>query len=163
MSAANLGLAAAVGTRPNRQGSRGATASRASFPETEITVRFHELDPYGHVNHGVYPNYFETARIDALDHLGLGIDALRDRGVHLIVVEIRLVFRAPAVARDDLRVVTSLTELRPASSWWHQELVRADDRTLIATADVRTATAGPDGRPKPPPQEVLDLVRPYAP
>jgi acyl-CoA thioester hydrolase len=150
---------------PREEGAADADADAVvdtpSFPTTEIRVRFHELDPYGHVNHGVYPNYFEAARIDVLDHLGIGIEALRERGLHLIVVEARLRFRAPAVARDVLEVRSSLTELRPASSWWHQELHRPSDDTLIATCDIRTATADPSGRPCAAPREVLEVVRPY--
>ena len=49
---------------------------------TTIKVRFHELDPYGHVNHGVYLNYFEAARIEVLDAVGFGLNAVD----HLIVV-----------------------------------------------------------------------------
>ncbi len=32
-----------------------------------IKVRFYELDPYGHVNHSVYIQYFEAARAEWLD------------------------------------------------------------------------------------------------
>jgi acyl-CoA thioester hydrolase len=135
--------------------------SGGSLPPTEIKVRFHELDPYGHVNHGVYLNYFEAARIDVLDHLGIGLEVLRARQLHLIVVEANIRFKAPAIARDLLEVVSELTQLRPASSWWHQQLIRCSDRTLIAEVDVRTATADPTGRPTAVPVDILDLVRPY--
>lgn len=132
--------------------------------EHTLRVRFHELDPYGHVNHGVYLNYFETARIDVLDHLGIGLEVLRDRGLHLVVVEAKLRFRAPATAGDVLRVETALTRLRPASSWWHQRLVRAEpdgEVTLVAEGEVRAATADRSGRPTATPRDLLDLVAPY--
>jgi acyl-CoA thioester hydrolase len=142
----------------------GPSADRPRFPDTEIRVRFHELDPYGHVNHGVYLNYFETARIDVLDHLGIGLEVLRDRGLHLVVVEANLRFRAPAMARDVLRVETELTRLRPASSWWRQRLVRDEpdgEVTLVAEGEVRAATSDPSGRPTATPRDLLELVAPY--
>ena len=63
--------------------------------EFRLRVRFHELDPYGHVNHGVYLNWFETARIETMEALGFGLPTLRDRGVHLVVTEANLRFLAP--------------------------------------------------------------------
>ncbi|MDX1620360.1 MAG: thioesterase family protein, partial [Nitriliruptorales bacterium] len=111
---------------------------------TKIRVRFHELDPYGHVNHGVYLNYFETARTELLDDLGYGLDVLQDRGLAIVVVEANIRFRAPAEAGDVLTVDTRVTEVRRASSWWHQRLTR--DGTVLADLDVRAAMTTLDGR-----------------
>lgn len=130
------------------------------LPTTRLRVRFHELDPYGHVNHGVYLNYFETARIEALAHLGIGLEVLRERGLHLVVVEVRVRFRAPAVAGDLLTIATHLRQLRPASSWWHQSIV-AENGTLVAEAEARSATCDAAGRPMATPADLLAIVAPY--
>jgi acyl-CoA thioester hydrolase len=128
---------------------------------TTIDVRFYELDPYGHVNHGVYLNYFEVARIDLLDSIGFGLPRLRELGFHLLVVEAHVSFRAPATAGDRLVVHSRLSELKRASATWLQEIRRGE--TLIATNEVRSAITGADGRPiKAPPeltQALLDLQR----
>jgi YbgC/YbaW family acyl-CoA thioester hydrolase len=124
---------------------------------TKLTVRFHELDPNGHVNHGVYANYFETARIESLDRLGIGPAHLAQRGVHLVVVELRLRFRRPALAGDELTVTTAIRELRRSWSWWHQQLLRGGQ--LLAEADVRSAATRADGRPTAPPADVLAALR----
>ena len=34
--------------------------------QLDIKVRFCELDPYGHVNHSIYVQYFEAGRVEAL-------------------------------------------------------------------------------------------------
>ena len=47
---------------------------------TEHRVRFHELDPYDHVNHAMYVTYFEIGRVDALDAIGLGLDVMKAEG-----------------------------------------------------------------------------------
>ncbi|MBT8201655.1 MAG: hypothetical protein KJO36_14155 [Acidimicrobiia bacterium] len=39
----------------------------------DIHVRFYELDPYRHVNHSAYIQYFETARIQLLEDIDLGL------------------------------------------------------------------------------------------
>ena len=127
---------------------------------TSIRVRFHELDPYGHVNHGVYLNYFEEARVELLDHIGFGLDRLQELGHHIVVVEVRVRFRAPAVAGDLLTIESSITDLRRVSSTWHQRMLRGDE--LIATNEVRAALTDLHGRPTAPPPGLAEALHALA-
>lgn len=123
-------------------------------------VRFHELDPYGHVNHGVYLNWFETARIDLMDDLGFGLDTLRARGVHLVVTQANLSFLRPAVAGDTVTIETEVRDLRRATSRWHQRVVR--DGQVLAEVDVRSGTLDSSGRPVAAPDDLraaLEAIR----
>ena len=134
------------------------TATEPSgLPTARVRARFNELDPYGHVNHAVYLTYFEQARVDLLDSLGFGLPRLAELGYHIVVVEAHVRFRAPAVAGDDLEVITGVTELRRASSRWHQELLR--DGEVLVTNDILAAITRPDGRPTAPPAEFLEVLR----
>lgn len=125
--------------------------------EFRLRVRFHELDPYGHVNHGVYLNWFETARIEAMDALGFGLSTLRDRGVHLVVTEANVRFLAAAMAGDDVVVESEIRDLRRATSWWHQRAVR--DGVVLAEVDVRSGTVDPDGRPVAAPVDLITALQ----
>ena len=125
-------------------------------PTTTIDVRFYELDPYGHVNHGVYLNYFEVARIDLLDSIGFGLPRLRELGFHLLVIEAHVQFRAPAVAGDRLTVSSRLGQLKRASATWLQEIHR--DEVLIATNEVRSAITDARGRPIKAPAELTEAL-----
>jgi acyl-CoA thioester hydrolase len=120
---------------------------------TELKVRFHELDPNGHVNHSVYLGYLETARIELLESLGFTPTALADRGVHLVIVQVDVRFRRPAVAGDVLRIETGIRELKRASSWWRQRITR--DGRPIADADVRSTSTDRTGRPTRPPADLI--------
>ncbi|MEX2504891.1 MAG: thioesterase family protein [Egicoccus sp.] len=124
---------------------------------TTIKVRFHELDPNGHVNHGVYANYFETARIELLDAIGFGPGVLVERGVHLVVVELRMRFRRPARAGATLTVQTWIGERRRASSWWHQRLLD-ESGEVVAEAEVHSTATNADGRPIRPPQDLAEKL-----
>jgi acyl-CoA thioester hydrolase len=124
---------------------------------TTIDVRFYELDPYGHVNHGVYLNYFEVARIELLDSIGFGLPRLRQLGFHLLVVETHVRFRAPAMAGDRLVVRSRLGQLKRASATWLQEIHR--DETLIATNEVRSAITDAHGHPIAAPAELTRALR----
>ncbi|MDX1567801.1 MAG: acyl-CoA thioesterase, partial [Longimicrobiales bacterium] len=48
--------------------------------ETSIETRSYELDAFGHLNHAVYLNYFEVARIKLLEEAGYPVQDLLDHG-----------------------------------------------------------------------------------
>lgn len=121
---------------------------------TTLRVRFHELDPYGHVNHAVYLSYLEVARIDHLAARGIDLLELTARtGAQLVVVGIEVDYLAPAAAGDELTVTCRLHERRRASARFDQEIRR--DGTVLVRARVRTATIDPAGRPMALPAELL--------
>jgi acyl-CoA thioester hydrolase len=124
---------------------------------TTIGVRFHELDPYGHVNHAVYLHYFEQARIELLDAVGYGLARLEELGFALVVIEVRVRFLQPAFAGDVLTVESDIVDVRPASSRWHQRLLRGDE--VLATNDVRAAITDLSGRPIAAPAGLTEAMR----
>jgi acyl-CoA thioester hydrolase len=125
----------------------------ATVVRMQLRVRFHELDPNGHVNHGVYANYLETARIELLESLGFGPAVMAERGVHMVVVELRLRFRRPAGAGDELTVETWISQVGRASSWMSQRILRGEE--VVAEADVRSAATDATGRPCRAPDDLV--------
>ncbi len=100
-----------------------------------VKVRFYELDPYGHLNHSVYVQLFETGRIELLDSVGLGLLDLEDRGYRLIVSRIETRFLASAIGGDSLVIETEVVQNRRASSRWGQRIVRDDEVLAVFPAD----------------------------
>ncbi len=121
---------------------------------TSLAVRFHELDPYGHVNHTVYLTYLEVARVEHLERGGISLLSLAERtGVQLVVTEVAARFLAPAVSGDRLEVTCTLVERRRASARFHQEVLRDGDE--LVRAEVRTATVDRRGRPCAMPEQLV--------
>jgi acyl-CoA thioester hydrolase len=121
---------------------------------TTLRVRFHELDPYGHVNHAVYLTYLEVARIDHLAARGIDLLELAGRtGAQLVVAGIEVDYLAPAGAGDELAVTCRLHERRRVSARFTQEIHR--DGEVLVRARVRTATIDASGRPAALPAELL--------
>ena len=85
----------------------------------EIRVRFCELDPYGHVNHSVYVQYFEAGRVEALDSVGMGLHVLQQElGLTIVVAEIQTKFVASAVLGDTWRARLLASVLASAACGW---------------------------------------------
>ncbi len=114
----------------------------AEFP---IRVRFYELDPYGHVNHATYLQYFEAARVAWLAEIGQGLDGLKNSGVQLVVTAVATRFVASALLNDQLLIETSMAEAKRVRAQWVQHAWRGDE--LIACQRINFATVNLAGRP----------------
>jgi acyl-CoA thioester hydrolase len=126
---------------------------RATFP---IQVRFYELDPYGHVNHSTYLQYFEAARVAWLGEIGQGLDVLQEEGTQLVVTSVATRFVASALLNDELIVDTSMVRARRVRAQWAQHTWRGDE--LIACQRINFATVNLSGRPVRIPETLIDAM-----
>jgi acyl-CoA thioester hydrolase len=141
---------------PSARGSGRLTAVTHRFP---IRVRFYELDPYHHVNHAVYVQYFEAARIELLREAGLTLQGMMDDGVMIVVTDIATRFVRSAEADDELVVETEVLEFKRVTSRWHQRLLRGSD--VIVEQELGAAVTNLTGRPIRFPLEMIDHLSPY--
>jgi len=126
---------------------------------TQLRVRFYELDPYNHVNHSVYVQYFETARVELLDQVGFSLASMRRDGLSIVVSEINTKFIAAAEESDMLTIETEVLEFRRVTSKWRQRILRGDE--LIATQELRAAMITLEGKPTRFPPEMLEVMKPF--
>ncbi len=124
-----------------------------------VKVRFYELDPYNHLNHSAYVQYFEVGRVELLEELGFGLATMKERGFHLVVTEINTRFLKSAGPHDELVVETGVHELRRASSTWRQRLLRGSE--ALATQRVTAAMTDTDGKPVRFAPELTAALQPY--
>ena len=123
-----------------------------------LKVRHYEVDQYGHVNHAQYVHYLETARIEALDALGLGLGKMRRQGYLIVAADLSVKYLAPARSGDTLEIVTFLREIRGARSIWIQEIREAESQRPLVTAVVTGAFAFEDGRPARAPESFREKL-----
>jgi len=121
---------------------------------TPLTVRPYECDSYGHVNHAVYVNYLEHARMQFLHAVGFDYKGLIAAGFFTVISRLDISYRSPAYADDDLEIETEPREARRVSGVFHQVIRRGTDG--IAEADVYWCVVDGRGRPARPP-ETYDL------
>lgn len=119
--------------------------------QTTVRVRFYELDPYGHVNHSVYIQYFEAARAQWLSELGFPLDKLQQDGIQIVVTEINTRYLGSAGPNEELVVETTAEKLRRVSMRFHQRILRRDETLVEQT--IQAACVNAAGRPTrvPPP------------
>lgn len=119
---------------------------------TTIDVRFYELDPYEHVNHSVYIQYFEAARAQWLTEVGFPLDKLKTDGIQIVVTELNTRYLGSAGPNDRLTVSSELVDLRRVSMAFRQQ-IRRDDELLVEQM-ITAATITTRGRPTRVPAEL---------
>ena len=126
-----------------------------------VKVRFYELDPYGHLNHSVYVQLFETGRIELLEEARIPLQNLEQQGYRFLVSRIETSFLRPVGAGADLVAEAKVAEIKRASSIWQQQLLRGDE--LVATQTARIGITDLRKRPVRFPEEMAIALAAYRP
>ena len=122
----------------------------------ELQVRFYELDPYGHVNHATYLQYFEAARVHWLAEMDQGLDKLQAEGCNLVVTTVACRFVTPALLNERLTIETGLASMKRVQAQWAQVARRGDD--VVAAQRINFATVNGAGRPIRMPASLADAM-----
>lgn len=99
-----------------------------------MQVRDYECDLQGVVNNAVYQNYLEHARHCFLREKGINFAELASQGVHLMLSEIQLKFKAPLKPDDDFSVTVSLKKQGRIKYVFAQQVIRDDQVCVEAEA-----------------------------
>ncbi len=73
-----------------------------------ITVRSYELDALGHVNHAVYHQYAEVARMSGLAAAGCDLDAMMTDRVAAVLLSTTVNFRGELRTDDQVEVTCEI-------------------------------------------------------
>lgn len=74
------------------------------FENKPIKVRYCETDQMGFVHHSNYVKYFELARIEWLDAMGVSYAKMEQDGILMPVVNVQLKFKKPLFFGDSFTV-----------------------------------------------------------
>ena len=123
---------------------------------TKIRVRYEETDQMGVVYHAKYFNWFEVARVQLLDEIGIPYKELEKEGYFLPVLSCSAIFKHPAHFDDRLIIkleisLASLLRLKVAYEVWRKDL-------MIATGTTQHAFISKDGKVIRPPASFVTLL-----
>jgi len=131
---------------------RGFVGSEHRFA---LTVYFEDTDAYGVVYYANYLKFMERARSDFLRAVGVDQAAeLGNSGSAYVVVEVNIRYRKPARLGDDLRIISTVDEIRASSVLIHQRVMRAEEQ--LTDARVTAAFIDGEGKPRRQPREWVD-------
>jgi acyl-CoA thioester hydrolase len=65
--------------------------------ETTLRVRYGETDQMGYVYYGVYAQYYEVGRVEAMRSLGISYKAMEESGTLMPVINLTINYKKPAL------------------------------------------------------------------
>jgi acyl-CoA thioester hydrolase len=100
----------------------------------------------------------ERARSDMIRAVGIDqADMLRGDGSAYFVTRVDIRYRRPARLAEDLRVVSTVEQVRASSVDIQQRVMRGDE--LLSDASVTAAFLDREGRPRRQPKEWVEIFR----
>jgi acyl-CoA thioester hydrolase len=127
-----------------------------------LRVRYGETDQMGYAYYGVYAQYFEVGRVEALRELGMTYRSMEEKGIMLPVSEFNVRYKAPARYDDAITVQTTISSVEGARIRFdycllddHQKILAEAYTTLVF---VRKDTM----KPTAPPDDFMQLIQSYA-
>jgi acyl-CoA thioester hydrolase len=121
-------------------------------------VQFRELDTLRHVNHAAYLDWVGQAYFDATRSINYPPEQTRKEGWMILQAGHSAEFLAPAVADDNIEVVSWVSELGGVRGAWTHEIYNADTRQLLARDYSLGVFVNLEGRPCTLPRQAVDAV-----
>jgi len=101
--------------------------------ETTIRVRYADTDQMGVVYHSNFVVWFEVGRVELLRQYGFRYrDMEKQDNCHIPVADLKVRYKLPAYYDDEIIVRTHLQSVHRSLLVFHYQVVRADDRALLA-------------------------------
>jgi acyl-CoA thioester hydrolase len=79
--------------------------------ETKLRVRYGETDQMGYAYYGIYAQYYEVGRVEAMRVVGFSYKTVEERGVLMPVTEFSINYKKPAYYDDEITIITTLKEM----------------------------------------------------
>ncbi len=104
---------------------------------SQLRVRYAETDQMGFVYYGIYAQYFEVARVEAMRAAGILYSTLeRDHGIWMPVMNMQVRFLRPATY-DDLLTIQTIVPALPDNDIRFRYEIKNEAGTLLTGAMVQ--------------------------
>jgi acyl-CoA thioester hydrolase len=123
---------------------------------SKIRVRYAETDRMDVVYHSNYLIWFETARIQMLDEIGIPYREIEARGLFLPVLTVSADYKSPARFDDHLEIHLFMKKKPRARMHFDYEVRR--DGTLLATGQSSHGFMDRTGKGQRPPGDLIKLM-----
>ncbi len=100
----------------------------------EIRVLYSDTDSYGVVWHGAYTKWFEKARVELVEELGLELSHLEKNNILFPVVELNIRYKSSAKMNERILIKTKIEEVKTASITFVHNVYEKETNILRVTA-----------------------------
>ena len=116
------------------------------YDETEIRVRFNEVDSWGMVWHGHYIAWFEVGRMALLGKFQLLPQDFSRMGYIAPVVDLKCAYKEQARLDEEILIRTTVLKPTKAALTFLFQVLRKSDRKLLASGEETQVLLTLDGK-----------------
>jgi acyl-CoA thioester hydrolase len=117
------------------------------YHDVTLRVRYAETDQMGVVYHSNYLIWFEVGRVELMRSLGFDYKRMEaEDDVYLVVADVHCRYHHPARYDELLTVRTRIVDAKNRILKFAYELLRQEDKKLLATGDTTHVCCHRDGR-----------------
>jgi len=103
--------------------------------ETEIIVRYAETDQMGIVHHSNYPVWFEAARTDFINKMGMSYSQIEKSGFLLPLIELNCKYKGSARYEDRIVIRTRVKAISYSRLTFSYEVFRHGEDSLLTSGE----------------------------
>lgn len=100
----------------------------------DIRILYSDTDSYGVVWHGAYTKWFEAARVELVEKLGLKLEELENNNILFPVVEMNIRYKSSAKMNERIEIKTHIKEVKPVSITFEHNVYEKNTGILRVTA-----------------------------
>jgi acyl-CoA thioester hydrolase len=116
------------------------------YDETEVVVRFQEVDEWGIAWHGHYVGWFEVGRMELLRKFDLLPRQFMEMGFIAPVVKLQCDFKEPARSGDYIVIRSTVLKPEKAALTFCFEIYRRNDQKLLAKGETLQVLMTTEGK-----------------
>jgi len=124
--------------------------------ETSLVSRTYECDSYGHVNHAVFLNYLEVARIEFLKTMGYTLDSLKKENLLMPIVKLEIEYKQQVFAGEELIITVEWIKKKNRSAVFKQMIFNNDKSLLISKAFITWVAVNLQGKAVAIPEKIVE-------
>ena len=113
----------------------------------EVKVYYHDTDAYNITWHGNYLKWYEEARCEMCEQLGLPLNVIAEKEKILFpLVNVNLQYKTPAKLYDELVIETTLKEFSRVKIVFEQVIKEKTTQNICNMAEITAVAVDTDGK-----------------
>ena len=121
-----------------------------------IKIFYKDIDQMGLVYYSRYFEFFEQARTELLNNIGIKVSTIEDLGYFLPVISAKCHYKEGAKLEDEIIVKTVIEGLNGIKLKINYEIYRKSDNNLLVVGHTLHTFTDKQGRPKRPPKFFIE-------
>ena len=111
---------------------------------TKIVPRYAETDQMGIIHHSVYAIWYEQARTEFFNKIGIRYDEIEKKGIMTPLVELNCKYKLPAYYNQEVEIKTKIIKLTPVKFTLQYDIYNSEGilinigTTTLAWADAKS-------------------------